>query len=300
VLALLVLASVGSSIRSQAGLPILVGAVLVLVRRPWNVALKSGALVLCIVAYLSVSTFGMAGARAVRDHQIGEQALSVGSGQGHPFWHTAYIGLGYIPNRWDIRYQDLVGYRDVLRVDPKATYLGPAYARILRQRYFELLGEDPGFGARLYGSKLMGALRPALSTLVVLALLAPWLLLVDARRRRWRRDGLFILVAAVVGLASPLLATPDSSYLLGWRAAALLAAVIAVGAVASGWSSAVGYIRALRDGSAARRRAVFASSAAALGVLAVVFVVAPGIQQRAADWNAKPPPRITQPVDATH
>src|SRR4051794_23472720 len=57
---LLVLGSLASAIRSQAGLPLLVAAVIVLVRRPWSGWSRAGAVALCLVAYVSVSTFGMA------------------------------------------------------------------------------------------------------------------------------------------------------------------------------------------------------------------------------------------------
>lgn len=296
VLGLLVLASVASAIRSQAGLPILIGAVLVIVRRPWTRWARALGVGLCLVAFLSVSTFGMSAARAVRDDHLAGHVVAGEETRGHPFWHTAYIGLGYIPNRWDIRYQDLIGYRDVLRVDPKARYLGPAYDRILRERYLRILREEPVFAGETYGSKLLVALRPAVPALLALALLAPWLLLVDSRRARWRRDAVFLVFAALFGLTAPLLATPFSAYTLAWRAAVLLAAMIAIGAVLGDRRSALAYVR--RPSGA--RRAVVGSSAVAVAVLAVVFVAAPSIEQRALDWNAKPPPRITPPADTTH
>ena len=140
---LLVLASVATSIRSQAGLSVLIGAALVVVRRPWSRWSRGGAVALCLVAYLSVGTFGIAAAREVRTSQLGDRWTMAGdTGTSHPFWHSTYIGLGYLPNKWDIHYFDDIAYRDVLREDPKAKFLGPAYSRILRDRYFSLLRED--------------------------------------------------------------------------------------------------------------------------------------------------------------
>jgi hypothetical protein len=302
-LGILVVASLASSIRSQAGLPVLIGATLVLVRRPWSRWEKSGALVLCIVAYISVTSFGMLAAREVRDRQLDGRVLASEVGHSHPFWHSTYIGLGYIPNDWDIRYFDSIGYRDVLREDPKARFLGPAYNRILRERYFSLLAEHPWYAFRLYGAKLFGALSPGWVLLIVLAVLSPWLLLVDRRRSRWRRDGLFIALAAVIGIASPLIATPYSAYLLSWLGAVLLAAILAVGATLSDWSSAVAYARSLGRGPSARecrQPLVVGATFASLVVALAVVVVAPGIERTAADWNAKPPPPVYQPADATH
>lgn len=301
-LALLVVASVASSIRAQAGLPVLIGAALILLRRQWPGWWRGGAIVLCVVAYLSFSTIAMAGARAVRESQLDGRTLVGQTGGSHPFWHTAYLGLGYLPNRWDIHYFDDIAYRDVLRVDPKAEYLGPAYGRILRERYFSLLRDDPLYGAKVYGAKLLGALRPAVPALLALVLLAPWLLLVDPRRSRWRRDALFVLVAAMVALASPILATPFSAYLLGWLGAVLLAAILAGGAVLSAWPAALAYARSFGHsaGSPASRRAVLGIAVVGTVALAVVFVAAPAVEREALDWNAKPPPRVMQPADAAH
>jgi hypothetical protein len=300
---LLVLASLASSIRSQAGLPLLLAAVLVLVRRPWSGWSRAGAVALCLVAYLSVSTFGMATARAEREHQLHGRALAGATGHGHPFWHTAYIGLGYLPNDWDIRFYDGVAYRDVLRKDPKAIYLGPAYGRILRNRYFKLVGDDPVYAVRAYVGKLAVAVRPAWFALLVLALVGPWLLLVVANRARWRRDALMVALAGIIGLASPLLATPDGGLLLGWLAAVLLAGILAGAAVVATWGSPNGFARFVHSGAGVARahRAVVGITVSAVVLVLACFAAGPSIHDSALRWlNSKPGPQVTQPPDATH
>lgn len=302
---LLVLASLASAIRGQAGLPVLVAAVLVVIRLPWSRWRRAGAIVLCLVAYVSVSNLAMAAARAERDHQLGNRALVTTGGTGHPFWHTAYIGLGYLRNDWDIRYYDGVAYRDVLRKDPKARFLGPAYGRILRDRYFHLIGDDPVFAVKDYGAKVIVALRPALVALGALALIGPLLLLSGASRRRWRRDALFVLLAALIGLTAPLLAIPEGGYLLGWLAAVLLAGILA-------GSALLAELQRPPDVAAARprrqialpriTRTIVGLSAASL-ILALVLgaIAAPSIRSDALAWqNEVPVPHVNQPPDATH
>jgi hypothetical protein len=301
-LGLLVLASVASSVRGQAGLPVLVGAFLVLVRRPWPAWARVGAVMLCVVAYLSVNSFGMAAVRAERHHQLDGRVLAGENGISHPFWHTAYVGLGYLPNKWDIRYQDPIGWRDALRIDPHVNSTGPTYNRILRDRYFKLIGDDPGFAVRDYAAKVLVALRPAAIALFGLAIVGPWLLLVNARRSRWRRDALFVGIAGVLGLASPFLATPFSAYLLGWLAAVLLAAILAFSAVIADGPAVLAYARSLRGSDLVRgpRRAVGRSVAVALLAVAVVAAVAPGIERKALRWNAKPAPHVVPPKGPLH
>jgi hypothetical protein len=300
-LAFLVLASLASTIRSQAGLPVLVGAALLLVRRPWPRLSRTGAVALCVVAYFSVSVFGMSAVRAERDHQLHGRALVGENGIGHPFWHTAYIGLGYLPNDWDIRYYDGVAYRDVLRVDPKARFLGPAYSRILSHRYFQLVGDDPAFAAKLYVEKLVVTLRAGAPALLVLALLGPWLLLRHARRRRWARDALFVAPAALIGLASPLLATPDAGgYLLGWLAAVLLASIVAFAVGVTTWRTADAPVRSAVRGIRARP-AIGGAMVAGVIALLLCVALAPGIRETAVRWaSSAPAPQVSQPPDATH
>jgi hypothetical protein len=301
-LGLLVVASLASAIRSQAGLPAVIGAVLLVARRPWPRWARAGAVVLCAVAYLSVSAFGMAAVRAERAHQLNGRALAGQTGTGHPFWHAAYLGLGYLPNPWDIRFYDSVGYRDVLRVNPKAAYLGPTYSRILRDRYVKLVTSDPLFALKEYAAKLVVSIRAGALALLFLAIVGPYLLLVDRQRKRWRRDTLFIAPAAVIGLGSPLLATPDAvGLLLGWLAAILIAAIVAFGAVLGrlnfrgGWHAHVSpLLRGLRSRP-------LACGAMAIGVAAVLlcFIAAPSIQSDALRWaQSKPAPPVTQPPNA--
>jgi hypothetical protein len=298
---LLVLASVASAIRGQAGLPVLIAAVIVVVRRPWRWSARGGAVVLCALAYLSFNAFGMAAVRAERDHQLHGRALAGGTSTSHPFWHTAYVGLGYLPNDWDIRYQDPIGYRDALRIDPTVASTGPRYNRILRERYFKLVRSDPWFTFRDYAAKMIVALRPAVPVLIVLAIVGPWLLLVDRRRSRWRRDALIVGIAGLLGLTSPFLATPLSAYLLGWLAVVLLAGILAFSALVAGWPDAAAYARSLRPASLVRgpRRAISRIAVAALVALVVVAAVAPSIEHEAATWNAKPAPRVVPPPNAT-
>ena len=300
-LGLLVLASVASAIRGQAGLPVLIAAALVVVRRPWARSARAGAVVLCVLAYLSFSGFGMALVRAERDHQLDGRALAGGTSTSHPFWHTAYVGLGYLPNKWDIRYQDPIGYRDALRIDPTVASTGPRYNKILRKRYFKLVKSDPWFTFRDYGAKILVSLRPAVPVLIALAIVGPWLLLVDRGRSRWRRDALIIGLAGLLGLLSPFLATPLSAYLLGWLAAVLLAGILAFSAVVAHWQDALAYARSLRPADVMRgpRRAVGAIAAAALLVLVVIAAVAPSVEDKATAWNARPAPQVVPPPNAT-
>ena len=247
----------------------------------------------------------MAAARAERDHQLHGRVVAGDTGTGHPFWHTTYIGLGYLPNDWDIRYYDAIAYRDVLREDPKARFLGPAYGRILRDRYFKLVSSQPLFALKDYGAKLLVSLRPATPALLALALAAPWLLLVDARRRRWRRDALFLVLAAAIGAC--LAAACHSRWLVSARLAGRRPAggdprgggdPRRVAITRGRWGSSCARPARVRR---APRGLVAGSVAAAWSLIVIGVAIAPAIQDTAQHWHDEiPTPHVNQPPDATH
>jgi hypothetical protein len=254
------------------------------------------AMALCFLAYVSVSTLGMALAREVRAHQLAGRELAGTGGSSHVLWHSVYIGYGYLPNRWDIRYQDLVAYRDVLREDPKALYLGPAYGRILRARYFELVRDDPLYAVRVYAAKALTAIGRAGPGLMVLALLAPWLMAESRRRGRWRRDAGYLVLVGLVAMLPPLVATPDSGYLLGWLGAVVSAVILAGAAFVADWSPPSWSPRGVVSPGVA-----LTSTAAFVIAAGLWLFVAPSVEASAAAWLAKKPPvRVVQPPDATH
>src|SRR5262249_51443869 len=117
------LASFVTSIRIQSGLPILIsglGVALVRGGRRWSTAALAPALV---VAYLSVSTGVLTGVRAYRDHVVDSPGFGAGQPTEHPFWHNAYIGLGYLPNRYGIAWDDSIASDAVARARPGTPYL---------------------------------------------------------------------------------------------------------------------------------------------------------------------------------
>ncbi len=50
----------------------------------------------------------------------------------HPLWHSVYIGLGYYPNPFGLRYSDTVGFEKVHSTDPTIGYLSPQYDQVLK------------------------------------------------------------------------------------------------------------------------------------------------------------------------
>jgi len=183
--------------RSQAGLPyIAMIAVLVFSRLP---KIKAAALcVLLAILYLAPVAY----ARRVYPNF-------------HPFWHSVYIGLGWVHNSEVARYRDDVGFAKVQSIDPDAVALpccSPRYEAVLRNEVIRIAEHKPWIIAENLLAKL---------TFVGVGV---GLLLLPVRR--W--DPAFA-VSIALGALPGILVTPNPAYILG----ALCCACLYAGSTAS-------------------------------------------------------------------
>jgi len=210
-----ILASFATSIRSHAGLPVAVAALLVMVwlRTTWRHRALIG--VLIVIGYLSIASFGLAGLRLYRDAWAGRE-LAAGLPTAHPFWHPAYLGLGYLPNPYGIEFNDPVAAAAVERDDPGAPYLSERYESSLRRQYFAIVLNDPAFAAQTYGGKLSTLIGHAWEQWWTLILLLPVLFWVGYRRDAASRYLALGAPAVAVGGLPPLMTLPVPAYEVGW------------------------------------------------------------------------------------
>lgn len=73
--------------------------------------------------------------------------------QTHGLSHTLYTGLGAVPNRFAIRYDDAFGASTAKAIDPDMVYGSPAYFELMWRLYVEKIVEDPGEVTRIYLEK---------------------------------------------------------------------------------------------------------------------------------------------------
>lgn len=167
----------------------------------------------------------------------------------HGLSHTLYLGLGFIENKWGIRYDDAYGEELARQLRPDIEFCSPEYFRLMWKLYFQRLIEDPREIARLYYEKakmLLGAptVQPGPSFGLVLAI---GLLVLGAagRTRAWQQAGFpqgelvvavsvaflgLYLAQAMTALPSPLYAVPANAFVL------ILAGVLAEFAARALWS----------------------------------------------------------------
>jgi len=258
------------------------------------------AAIVCL-CYLLVTPFGLAALRAYRDDHVDQRNFGAGITERHPVWHNAYIGLGYLPNKWQIKYYDEVASRAVERVRPGTHFVSPTYERILRRLWFRALRSEPGFVLGQFAQKIVVVYRHAWLYLAALFLTVPWVLAIGARRRRFRAWLLLIAPALVIASVPPLITVPFRDYELGLFGALGLIGLLVTGELARPALALVG--RAIRDPrstlravlSDARRHLATSSgrwavAVSGLGLLLLVasFLPAQHIQERATTWYNAP------------
>ncbi len=142
----------------------------------------------------------------------------------HVFWHSVYIGFGFLDNPYVPAYKDVVGFDKARSVDPNVLLLSPHYEGILRGQVWQLARAHPGFLLATVAAKIV------IVIIVILAcanagLLAAFLYPADPliNTAFW----IAICFDSLFGI----LIIPKVSYLLGTMAFAVLYGIFNVGGI---------------------------------------------------------------------
>jgi hypothetical protein len=71
----------------------------------------------------------------------------------HGLSHTLYLGLGFVENKWSIRYDDDYGEAIADQADPPVVFCSPEYFRLMWKLYLARWVEDPFEVLRIYAEK---------------------------------------------------------------------------------------------------------------------------------------------------
>lgn len=127
----------------------------------------------------------------------------------HAFWHSIYLGLGFISNDYNIIYNDSCALKRAREVQPTIVYCSPEYDALLRDEVFTMCMKHPNYVIRVLWAKA-GILFYYLLLFANLGLLAAFFY-----RKLWYID---LSYACALGFAAlPGLATiPIIPYLIGF------------------------------------------------------------------------------------
>lgn len=80
----------------------------------------------------------------------------------HPKWHSIYIGLGYLENKYGIQYDDSCAAAKAFSIKPKVVPCSDEYEQILKNECFLLAKTDPIFIIKTVFAKILALLFKAL------------------------------------------------------------------------------------------------------------------------------------------
>jgi hypothetical protein len=226
---LMIAASFASSIRINAGLPVLLAAIMVVFMREKRWLARAGIVALLVVASISISRFVFAEIDANRWQALGRPDQQEQFGRHHVIWHNMYIGLGYLPNKYGLRWDDTVGFEHAKRANPNVVFLSKDYDRSLRHLYIHILKTDPAFVAKNIVYKAAFEAGEVVRRFWIGLLLVPFMLLVGRRKHDMRHFVMFVIPALLITLAPTVLTIPYPPYATGFYAATGLVWLLALG-----------------------------------------------------------------------
>ena len=224
----MVFASVMSMLRNGTGTPLVLVALLIVWRHTtWKHRLP--AILVTLVAFVSVSHGVIRVVEAARAGNMGDTPIAASyqpivsadsfddefKRRSIPF-HLIYIGLGFDSNKYGILYLDENAAFYALSVDPDATYGTPRYNEVLQDRFFDILGDDPGFIIKTTVRKALVALDDGIGRFPIALLVIVGAFLFTPRRSMARRWVGLLLVAGAAAMFYPLSVIPADRYQLAW------------------------------------------------------------------------------------
>lgn len=112
----------------------LITAVLLYTRKIKKMVLVCGFLLLGIGAY----HVWFSSLLTARNNYLTEHSIPYGHYElKHAFWHSIYIGLGFITNDYGLYYSDNCAMAKAVEVQPEVAYCSPAYDAVLRDETFK-------------------------------------------------------------------------------------------------------------------------------------------------------------------
>jgi hypothetical protein len=152
---------------------------------------------------------------AHRDIALAKVGATATAMNGRPMWHTAYIGLGFIPNSEVSEYRDEVAYEKVRSIDPTAAYNSQKYEAILRREMWSIVKRRPTLVICVLAAKA------GIVILLGLILLYPARRLMFAERAVFWFDAAFVLTMGMSAM-NAIAAVPRPRYLLTFLCLAFL------------------------------------------------------------------------------
>jgi len=163
--------------------------------------------ILCI-GFLSGNA-GISSIKHSRDTFLLKQGISSKEMvEGHVFWHSVYIGFGYLNNNYGIKYDDDFAYARARMLNPSILIHSNEYEELMRDEVFKLIKNDPWFVVKTITSK-MGLV---LFYLILFSNIGLYYIIKSIKNSR---ISVPLLLALFFNMSFPLVVMPFPGYMIG-------------------------------------------------------------------------------------
>jgi hypothetical protein len=150
IMALLIggLTSAGHLIRSHSGTPIILFVIIVLV---FSKSVKIKKLIFLGILLSGFLIPQIIFKSIIRSRDTFLTQVNAGASYErnvHAFWHSIYIGLGYLKNGYGLNYSDQVAYDKAAEVNPNIKILTNEYEALIKSETIKFIKEHPLFVAK--------------------------------------------------------------------------------------------------------------------------------------------------------
>jgi hypothetical protein len=109
------------------------------------------------ISFLILSIFAGYASYKVYENSINNKLIELNADANlntkHVFWHSVYIGLGYVDNEYIPHYLDEVAMQKVYSIDPSIKYLSKEYEEVLKNETFKFIKEHKMIAIQNFGAK---------------------------------------------------------------------------------------------------------------------------------------------------
>lgn len=109
------------------------------------------------ISFLILSIFAGYTSYKVYENSINNKLIELNADANlntkHVFWHSVYIGLGYVDNEYIPHYLDEVAMQKVHSIDPSIKYLSKEYEEVLKNETFKFIKEHKMIAMQNFGAK---------------------------------------------------------------------------------------------------------------------------------------------------
>lgn len=141
---------------------------------------------------------------------------------GHVFWHSVYLGFGFLNNNYGIQYNDDFAYSLAKRIKPDIVLHSEEYENLIKAEVIKLVKNDPWFIIKTMAAKF----GVVLFYLLLFSNIGIYYIIKSLKNYKF---SIPITLALIFNLSFPILVMPFPGYMIGSVAIIMIFSILSLG-----------------------------------------------------------------------